>query len=227
MCLLCYVYSMWRDWELSVTFTRTLLTWRIWWASNNASRWQMGFNSAFKGLYTCVVGLVCELCSCILSFKNLKTNKKSGAVLQNTDFGISHLGSLTSYIMFIVHCYKSRHRIAPCLQAEPQAQFVIMVKAVLSLWATHVTSASRGRLKCDGTRAETRFRLSAKWTSPFKWAGASVQSTAGSRGVRISGSNAGYTMFRGSVKGTGYPLHSPVSPFTSPPMRHCVPSHVT
>ena len=37
--------------------------------------------------------------------------------------------------------------------------------------------------------------------------GASVQSTAGSRGVRISCSNAGYTMFRGSVKGTGYPLH--------------------
>ena len=33
-----------------------------------------------------------------------------------------------------------------------------------------------------------------------------------SRGVRISGSNAGYTMFRGNVKGTGYPLHSPVSP---------------
>jgi hypothetical protein len=24
--------------------------WRIWWAPNNASRWQMGFNSAFKGL---------------------------------------------------------------------------------------------------------------------------------------------------------------------------------
>ena len=40
--------------------------------------------------------------------------------------------------------------------------------------------------------------------------GASVQSTTHSRGERISGSNAGYTMFRGSVKGTGYPLHSPV-----------------
>jgi len=37
--------------------------------------------------------------------------------------------------------------------------------------------------------------------------GTSVQSTAGSRGMRISGSNAGYTMFRGSVKSTGYPLH--------------------
>ena len=68
------------------------------------------------------------------------------------------------------------------------------------------------RLKRDGTRAETRFRLSPKRKSPFKSAGASVQSTAGSRGVRISGSNDGYTMFRGSVKSTGYPLHSPVSP---------------
>jgi hypothetical protein len=69
-----------------------------------------------------------------------------------------------------------------------------------------------GQLKCEGTRAETRFRLSAKRTSPFKSARASVQSTTGSRGVRISGSNAGYTMFRGSVKSTDYPLHSPVSP---------------
>jgi hypothetical protein len=40
----------------------------------------------------------------------------------------------------------------------------------------------------------------------------SVQSTTGSRGVRISGSNAGYTVFRSSVKSTGYPLHSPLSP---------------
>jgi hypothetical protein len=48
-----------------------------------------------------------------------------------------------------------------------------------------------GQLKCDGTRAETRFRLSAKRTSPFKSAGASVQSTTGSPDVRISGSNAG------------------------------------
>jgi hypothetical protein len=70
----------------------------------------------------------------------------------------------------------------------------------------------RGQLKYNGTRAETRFRLSAKWTSPFKSTGASVQSTAGSRGVCISGSNTGYTMFRGSVKSTGHPLHSPVSP---------------
>ena len=38
----------------------------------------------------------------------------------------------------------------------------------------------RGQLKCDGTRAETRFRLSTKRTSPFKSAGPSVQSAVGS-----------------------------------------------
>ena len=54
-------------------------------------------------------------------------------------------------------------------------------------------SRPQGRLclKRDGTRAETRFRLSAKRARPFKSAGASVQSTIGSRGVRISGSNGG------------------------------------
>ena len=82
----------------------------------------------------------------------------------------------------------------------------------MTLIQVSVTHGGRGQFKCDGTCAETRFRFSAERTSPFKSAGATVQSTTGSRGVRISGSNAGYTMFRGSVKGTGYPLHSPVSP---------------
>jgi len=67
-------------------------------------------------------------------------------------------------------------------------------------------------MKCDGARAETIFRLSAKRTIPFKSVGASVQSTTGSRGVHFMGSNAGYTMFRGSEKGTGYPFHSQVFP---------------
>jgi hypothetical protein len=70
-------------------------------------------------------------------------------------------------------------------------------------------------LKYDGTRAETRFRLSPKRTSTFKSAGASVQSTAGSRGVLINGSNAGYATFRGSVRVLAthsirqFPLHFP------------------
>ena len=70
-------------------------------------------------------------------------------------------------------------------------------------------------LKCDGTRAEIRFLLSPKRMSPVKATGASVQSTAGSRGVRISVSNAGYTTFQGSVRVLAtnsirqFPLHFP------------------
>ena len=56
-----------------------------------------------------------------------------------------------------------------------------------------MVSSGIARAEPDGTRAETRFRLSPKRTSPFKSAGESVQSTAGSRVVRISVSNAGYT----------------------------------
>jgi hypothetical protein len=65
--------------------------------------------------------------------------------------------------------------------------------------------------KCDVTRAETKFRLSSKRTSPFKsaWGVSSVECW---QPRCISGSNTGYTKFRGSVKSTGYTLHSPVSP---------------
>jgi len=82
----------------------------------------------------------------------------------------------------------------------------LIIRIIFSQWLS-----SRLRLKCDDTRAETRFRLSAKRTSPFKSAAASVPSSTGSRGVRISGSNVGYTMFRGSMKSTVNPLHSSVS----------------
>jgi Zn finger protein HypA/HybF involved in hydrogenase expression len=42
------------------------------------------------------------------------------------------------------------------------------------------------QLRSDSTCAETRFRLSAKRTSPCDSVGATVQSTTGSRGVRVS-----------------------------------------
>ena len=75
------------------------------------------------------------------------------------------------------------------------------------------STISRGQFKCDGTRAETRFSLSAKRTSPFKSAGGRQFSRLLAAEVCASAVvMLGYTMFRGSVKGTGYPLHSPVSP---------------
>jgi hypothetical protein len=70
-------------------------------------------------------------------------------------------------------------------------------------------------LKHDSTCAETRFLLSPKRTSPYKSVGASVKLIAGSRGVRISVSNAGYTTSQGSVRVLAthsirqFPLHYP------------------
>jgi hypothetical protein len=66
-----------------------------------------------------------------------------------------------------------------------------LVASTLLTTSEHGVSSIRLRLKCDGTRAETGFHLSGKRTSPFKSAGESVHSTTGSRGVHISGSNAG------------------------------------
>jgi len=97
-----------------------------------------------------------------------------------------------------------------CLSVYSQRQFCVFYFDVsnASDFVPHTLLTSpnttvhthRLRLKCDGTRAETAFHLSAKRTSRFHSAGASVQSTTGSRVVRMSGNNAGCTMFRGSVK---------------------------
>jgi hypothetical protein len=67
------------------------------------------------------------------------------------------------------------------------------------------------RFKCDGTRAETRFRLSAKRTSPFKSAGG--VSSVDCRQLELCAS--AIVMLdtpRSDVvcKSTGYPLHSSV-----------------
>ena len=80
------------------------------------------------------------------------------------------------------------------------------------------TSCGIVRAERDGTRAETRFRLSPETDESIQiGGGASVQSTAGSQGVRISFSNAGYTTLGGGVSVLAthsirqFPLHSPPS----------------
>ena len=98
-----------------------------------------------------------------------------------------------------------------------------------STWEIHFLCpySRTARMKRDGTRAETRFGRSAKRTSPFKLAGVSLQSTTGSRVVRISGSNgsnAGYTMFWGTVQDYWLPTPFACFPFTSRTVCHRVPS---
>ena len=87
---------------------------------------------------------------------------------------------------------------------------------------------SFARLKCDNTCAETRFGLSTR-NGPVHLnlpvGGVSSVDCWPAEVCGISSSNAGYTVFRGSVKSTGYPLHSPVPPFISPLVRHRVDSN--
>jgi len=54
-----------------VRLTLILLTWRIWWAANNASKWQVGLNSAFKGLTIVVMEnkyYILWVCVCSLRY---------------------------------------------------------------------------------------------------------------------------------------------------------------
>jgi hypothetical protein len=111
-------------------------------------------------------------------------------------FGLKKIQYLKPWILILTECNYHLHAGLNSVQYEITSCFIHKVDCVWNVMAC----------------AETRFRLSPKRTSPFKAAGASVQSTADSQGVHISGSNAGYTMFRGSVKSTGYPLNLPVSP---------------
>ena len=81
---------------------------------------------------------------------------------------------------------------------------------------------SRLHLKCDGTRAETRFRLSAKRTSPFKSAGAStLAAVVCTSAVVMQDTPCSEVVWR--VLATHsirqFPLHFPYLP-------HRVPSHL-
>ena len=99
-----------------------------------------------------------------------------------------------------------RHRVPPHFSwTLPALETGIQVNTPTS-YTMGIARAER-----EGTRAETRFRLSQKRTSPFKSVGASVQLTAGSRGVRISFSNAGYTTFGVGLRvlATHYIRHFP------------------
>jgi hypothetical protein len=65
-------YKIWKGMCSITPLTLILLMWRIWWDLNNASKWQMGFNSVFKGLmrlkskdtekiyWKCFVPLLCK-----------------------------------------------------------------------------------------------------------------------------------------------------------------------
>jgi hypothetical protein len=60
------------------TLTLILLTWTIWRAPTNASKWRMGFNSAFKGLKIVTWSLISKLFN--LSMKCINGRLVTGAL---------------------------------------------------------------------------------------------------------------------------------------------------
>jgi hypothetical protein len=85
-------------------------------------------------------------------------------------------------------------------------------------------------LKCDGTCAETRFRLTTKRTSPFQSAGGGGASSVYYWQASCTHQPAGFVLLvQASVLQScdAYWLPTPFYcfPFTSSPVRHRVPSH--
>jgi hypothetical protein len=135
-----------------------------------------------------------------MALYGLRTNHRSRTYAKNRRESTAFKDVLIfcSLLLFL----KGKYRIltAPCSVCVGAcvnfwARWPIFTECAMDVIMSHATPAShdwtsyggrcRLRLKRDGTRAETRFRLSAKRTSPFKSPGASVQSTTGSRAMHI------------------------------------------
>ena len=71
------------------------LKWRIWWAPNNTSKWQMGFNSAFKGLSQInpVQASQPHVTICQSTWRNIPDNR----TITKTAMQISYLAVLTKH----------------------------------------------------------------------------------------------------------------------------------
>jgi hypothetical protein len=75
--------------------TLILLTWSIGWARNNASKWQIGFNWAFKGLMYSSVLLLGARCWWRSWLKHCATTRKVAGSIPDGVIGIFHWHNLS------------------------------------------------------------------------------------------------------------------------------------
>jgi len=119
------IYDNTLSWECLIDhimskLTLTLLMWRIWWAPNNASKWQMVFNLVFKVLSS--VWFAMRSVQCVMSQDTLKMIYASyihsvitnGIILGgNLPYSIKVFRTHTNKLIIITN---SRHR--DCLKNE-------------------------------------------------------------------------------------------------------------
>jgi hypothetical protein len=121
--------------------TLTLLTWRIWWAPNIASRWQIWFNLAFKGLNICIrwssaYRQVTACCTVIINFTSFTsysvTNNGKKICCFYPDLGVAvylHACSIPVLAGNVKRCGQVplvSIRGSPCLQ-QSNAAFCVPV----------------------------------------------------------------------------------------------------
>ena len=117
--------------------TLILLIWSIGWAPNNVSKWQMGFNSAFKGLSATVKNLVL-LATWLLGFVDPPTQYFAWA---------SGPGSTKQWwnLYDFLNCRRHKH-----LPARPQTSYwlyqpKLLIRHLLIGWRWRVKSSRRLR----------------------------------------------------------------------------------
>ena len=164
-----------------------------------------------KGEWTFTTLLYNHITRCILKF-----NVKICLYLTLWQFSSKSL-RLSSVTAFCLH----RNILLSTLFLK-NVQSVSFLQSLNYLWS-HKSTAGRLHLKCDATRAETRFCLSAKRMSPFKSLGVSVQLTTAAE-VCASVVVMLDTPCSEVVWSYWIPTRFVSSPFTSPPVRHRVPS---
>jgi hypothetical protein len=123
-------------WDLTRHLTLILPTWKIWWAPNNASRWQMGLNLLFKGLMK-------------LEFSRQISEKHSDIKFNGNPFGWSHGDGRTDMKKLIVAFRKfanapnnklwtiSTHKIVP-YKKQPKVQPLINTKTSTKIFLSNM-----------------------------------------------------------------------------------------
>jgi hypothetical protein len=155
---------------------------------------------------------------CLTSLSSLSNNISWIVFIQDMKLHIMQFSSSSGYFLDLRHensrkspetTFFPYDKDAICTPTQNICQSYSFTHFIIFILEEDTTS--RLRLKCDGTRAETRFRLSAKRTSPNR------RGRQFSRPLAAGVYASAVVMLdtpssEEELKSTGYPLHSPVSP---------------
>ena len=131
--------------------TLILLMWRIWWAPNNASKWQMGFNSAFKVLICDLQNsLPCTLFtnSCLSTWHFLHASKAS---CQPFPILVVLLTPVPSPLQPNLNLYPT---VRLCFSFCDTDSYIWTISHILLHWKHYLELSGRERKQCNKPSAD-------------------------------------------------------------------------